>query len=156
MAVYVAAAAAVVGAAAAVQSGKAAEAEGKANQAIANRNAEKLKLDADTAVKLGKRDIKIFQRRFDNLQAQTEMSFAKAGVRMEGTVLEVLEQNYAMAELEKETIRYNSKVDSADKIELSVIAQMEGAAAYARGKNQKKASYLQAGSTLLGGIAKVI
>mgnify|MGYP004467887659 FL=1 len=72
-------------------------------------------------------------------------------MRLDGTPLEVLETMYAEAELEKEIIMYNAKVDSADKIETAVIERMQGAAAYARGKNTKKASYLNAGSTLLGG-----
>ena len=144
----------ILSAGASVLGGRAAEDEGAFNRQIEQRNAAKLKQDAETAIKLGERDVKIFQRRFDNLQAQTEMAFLKSGVRLEGTALEVLENNYALAELEKETIRYNAKVLSADKIEMSVISEMQGEAAYARGKNQKKSSYLQAGSTLLGGGAE--
>ena len=136
-----------------IMAGKAAAADGKANQAIAERNADKLRMDAETAIKLGDRDVKIFDNQFETLQAEAEMAYLKSGVTLSGTALEVLENNYAQAEMEKETIRYNAKVDSADKIELSVIAQMEGAAAYTRGQNAKKASYLKAGSTLLGGAA---
>jgi hypothetical protein len=55
----------------------------------------------------------------------------------------------------KEIIKYNAKVDSADKIETAVIERMQGAAALARGKNAKRASYFNAGSTLLGGAAKI-
>ena len=142
---------AILGAGASVLGGRAAAQEGQFNRQIEERNAEKLRMVAQTAIKLGNRDVKIFERKFANLQAQTEMAFLKSGVKLEGTALEVLENNYALAELEKETIRYNAQVESADKVELSVIAQMEGEAAYARGKNQKKASYLQAGQTLLGG-----
>ena len=142
---------AILGAGASVLGGRAAEQEGQFNRQIEQRNAEKLRQDAETAIKLGNRDVKIFERKFANLQAQTEMAFLKSGVRLEGTALEVLENNCALAELEKETIRYNAKVESADKAELSVISEMEGEAAYARGKNKKKSSYLQAGNTLLGG-----
>lgn len=141
----------ILSAGASVLGGRAAEDEGAFNRQIEQRNAAKLRQDADTAIKLGERDVKIFNRRFDNLQAQTEMAFRKGGVRLEGTALEVLENNYAMAELEKETIRYNAKVESADKVEMSVISEMQGEAAYARGVNTKKASYLNAGSTLLEG-----
>ena len=141
----------ILSAGASVMGGKAAEQEGRANQQIAERNAKKAELDAQTAIELGKRDVKIFESQFDNLVAQSEMKFLKGGVRLEGTPLEVLENMYAQAELEKETIKYNAQVDSADKIELAVIERMQGAAAYARGKNQKKASYLKAGSTLLSG-----
>ena len=120
---------AILGAGASVLGGRAAEQEGQFNRQIEQRNAEKLRQDAETAIKLGNRDVKIFERKFANLQAQTEMAFLKSGVRLEGTALEVLENNYALAELEKETIRYNAKVESADKAELSVISEMEGEAA---------------------------
>ena len=141
----------ILSAGASVLGGRAAEDEGRANQQIAERNAKKAELDAQTAIELGKRDVKIFESQFNNLVAQSEMKFLKGGVRLEGTPLEVLENMYAQAELEKETIKYNAQGDSADKIELAVIERMQGAAAYARGKNQKKASYLKAGSTLLEG-----
>jgi hypothetical protein len=141
----------ILGAGASVMSGRAAEADAKANKQIAERNAEKLRMDAETAIKLGNRDVKIFDNQFETLQAEAEMAYLKSGVTLSGTALEVLENNYAQAEMEKETIRYNAKVDSADKIELSVINQMQGAAALARGQNAKRASYLQAGSTLLQG-----
>jgi len=144
----------ILSAGASVMGGKAAEQEGRANQQIAERNAKKAELDAQTAIELGKRDVKIFESQFNNLVAQSEMKFLKGGVRLEGTPLEVLENMYAQAELEKETIKYNAQVDSADKIELAVIERMQGAAAYARGKNQKKASYIKAGSTLLEGFGK--
>ena len=141
----------ILSAGASVMSGRAAEADAKANKQIAERNAEKLRMDAETAIKLGERDVKIFETQFSSLQAQSEMAYLKSGVKLEGTPLEQLENMYAQAEMEKETIMYNAKVDSADKIELSVIEQMQGAAALARGKNAKRASYLQAGSTLLQG-----
>jgi len=141
----------ILSAGASVMSGRAAEADGKANKQIAERNAEKLRMDAETAIKLGDRDVKIFDNQFETLQAEAEMAYLKSGVTLSGTALEVLENNYAQAEMEKETIRYNAKVDSADKIELSVISQMQGAAALARGQNAKRASYLKAGSTLLAG-----
>jgi len=141
----------ILSAGASVMSGRAAENDAKANQQIAERNAEKLRMDAETAIKLGKRDVKIFESQFSSLQAQSEMAYLKSGVTLEGTPLEQLESMYAQAEMEKETIMYNAKVDSADKIELSVIEQMQGAAALARGKNAKRASYLKAGSTLLQG-----
>tara|TARA_R100001377_G_scaffold56395_1_gene33550 strand:- start:8224 stop:8697 length:474 start_codon:yes stop_codon:yes gene_type:complete len=141
----------ILSAGASVQAGRAAENDAKANKQIAERNADKLKMDAETAIKLGNRDVKIFDNQFETLQAETEMAYLKSGVTLSGTALEVLENNYAQAEMEKETIRYNAKVDSADKIELSVISQMQGAAALARGQNAKRASYLTAGSTLLKG-----
>tara|TARA_R110000823_G_scaffold279634_1_gene397871 strand:- start:477 stop:956 length:480 start_codon:yes stop_codon:yes gene_type:complete len=141
----------ILSAGASVQAGRAAENDAKANKQIAERNADKLKMDAETAIKLGDRDVKIFDNQFETLQAEAEMAYLKSGVTLSGTALEVLENNYAQAEMEKETIRYNAKVDSADKIELSVISQMQGAAALARGQNAKRASYLKAGSTLLAG-----
>ena len=83
------------------------------------------------------------------------MSIFKSGVRLEGTPLEVLQEMYAEAEIEKEVIMYNAKVDSADRIETGVIQRMQGAAALARGKNRKKAAYLGAGETLLSGGATI-
>jgi len=147
--------AAVAGAGGQVLAGRAAEQEGRANQQIAERNAIKAEQDAQTAIDLGKRNVAIFERDFDALQSKTTSSYLKAGVRLDGTPLEVLESMYAEAELEKEIIMYNAKVDSADKMETAVIERMQGAAAYARGKNAKKASYFDAGSTLLGGAAKL-
>ena len=123
-----------------IAAGKAAESEGKANQAIAERNAQKADLDAQQALDLGKRNVAIFQKDFDKLVSESQMSIFKSGVRLEGTPLEVLQEMYAEAEIEKEVIMYNAKVDSADRIETGVIQRMQGAAALARGKNRKKAA----------------
>ena len=149
-------AAAATGAAGQISAGKAAEQEGRANQQIAERNAIKAEQDAQTAIELGKRNVAIFERDFDAYQSKTQSAYFKAGVRLDGTPLEVLEEMYAEAELEKEIIKYNAKVASADKIETAVIERMQGAAALARGKNAKRASYFNAGSTLLGGAAKAM
>ena len=148
--------AAAAGAAGQIYAGKAAEQEGKANQKIAERNAIKAEQDAEQAIALGKRNVSIFEKDFNSLQSQTTASYLKSGVKLEGTPIEVLTAMYAEAELEKEIIMYNAQVDSADKIEQAVISRMEGAAALARGKNAKKASYFNAGSTLLGGAGKAM
>ena len=144
-----------VGAAGQISAGKAAEQEGRANQQIAERNAAKAELDAQAAIDLGRRNVRIFEKDFTALASSTESAYLKSGVKLEGTPLEVLQNIYAEAEIEKEVIMYNAKVDSADKIETSVIERMQGAAAMARGKNAKRASYFNAGTTLLGGAAKI-
>jgi hypothetical protein len=144
----------VLGAAGQISAGKAAEQEGRANQQIAERNAIKAEQDAQAAIELGKRNVAIFERDFNAYQSKTTSAYLKSGVRLDGTPLVVLENMYAEAELEKEIIKYNAKVDSADKIETAEIERMQGAAALARGKNAKRASYFNAGSTLLGGAAK--
>ena len=145
---------AIIGAAGSISAGRAAESEGKYNRSVEQRNADAAEKRAAQAIRKGEYNVKQFNKDFDSLQSQTEMKFLKAGVAMEGTVLEVLENNYREAELEKANIRYNAKVDEADENELAVIARMRGDAAYARGKNAKRASYFNAGSTLLGGIGK--
>lgn len=130
--------------------GQAAMAAGHYQNTMAERNAGILDNKADQSIKLGEYNVKRFDRDFAQQQASTEAAYMAAGVRMAGTPLEILEYNLAEAELERENIRYSSKVDSYDYKQQAVLARMQGQMALFQARSQRSAAWLSAAGTMVG------
>ena len=130
--------------------GQAAMAAGHYQNTMAERNAGILDDKADQSIKLGEFNVKRFDRDFAQQQASTEAAYMAAGVRMAGTPLEILEYNLAEAELERENIRYSSKVDSYDFKQQAVLARMQGKMALFQARQQRSNAWLSAAGTMVG------
>ena len=83
--------AAGVSAGATLLGGQAAMAAGRYQQSVSERNAAMYRMKADEAYRIGENNIKVFDKNFATSEAQTEIAYMKAGVKIgEGTPMEVL------------------------------------------------------------------
>jgi len=139
-----------VSAGASLLAGQQAMAAGRYQQSIADRNAQVYNNKSDQAIKMGEYNVKRFESRFASLQSATEMAFLKSGVVIsEGTPIEVMQNNIAEAELEKENIKYNAKIQSDDYKESAVLSRMEGNVAMFRARSARTSLILGAGQSML-------
>ena len=100
---------------------------GKYNQAVFNRNAEVLEQEAALIEKQTEFDIARFDKDFRRVEGETKVSLAKSGVvQGSGTAYKIAAANAREAELQKQIIRYNSKVQQARKIESANFARIQG------------------------------
>ena len=100
---------------------------GKYNQAVANRNANVAEQEAALIEKQTEFDIARFDKDFRRVEGETKVAFAKSGVvQGSGTAYKIAAANAREAELQKQIIRYNSKVNRARKIESANFARIEG------------------------------
>ena len=129
--------------------GKAAMAAGSYQQSIAERNAGVYENKADQAIKIGERNVKTFNKAFNQVLSSTESAYIGSGVRLSGTPLEILEHNLAEAEIERMNIMYDAKVQNYDFKEQAVMARMQGEIAMFQARSQRTASYLNAAGTLV-------
>lgn len=130
--------------------GQQAMAAGGYQRSIAERNALVYQNKSDQAIKMGGYNVRRFEDRFELLQSATEMAYLKSGVVIsEGTPIQVIQNNLAEAELEKENIKYNAQVQSDDYKESAVLARMEGDIAMFRARAARTSMILGAGQSLL-------
>ncbi len=100
---------------------------GKYNQAVANRNAEVLEQEAALIEKQTEFDIARFDKDFRKVEGETKVALAKSGVVAgSGTAYKIAASNAREAELQKEIIKYNSKVAQSRKIESANFARIQG------------------------------
>ena len=100
---------------------------GKYNQAVSNRNAEVLEQEAALIEKQTEFDIARFDKDFKKIEGTTRVALAKSGVvEGSGTAYKIAAANAREAELQRQIIRYNSKVNRARKIESANFARIEG------------------------------
>jgi hypothetical protein len=124
-----------------ISAGNAAKASGDYNAALYERNAQiaQQQSAADEAR----------QRRLATMRAGANRAAVGAsGITVDGSPLDILESNAAQEELDALMIRWNGQnaVDSA---------RASGALARAQGENAQRAGYMQAGSAILLGGAKL-
>ena len=129
--------------------GQAAMAAGSYQQSIAERNANVYEDKAAQAIKIGERNVKTFNKAFNQVLSSTESAYIGSGVRLSGTPLEILEHNLAEAEIERMNIMYDAKVQNYDFKEQAVMARMQGEIAMFQARSQRTASYLNAAGTLV-------
>ena len=99
----------------------------KYNQAVSNRNAEVLEQEAALIEKQTEFDIARFDKDFKKIEGTTRVALAKSGVvEGSGTAYKIAAANAREAELQRQIIRYNSKVNRARKIESANFARIEG------------------------------
>ena len=82
------------------------------------------------------------------LKATQRASYAKSGVTMEGSPLEVLADTQAQADLQEMIIRHGGEVSAN-------AYKMEGMFARRAGRSAETAGYIGAGSSLLAGAYKM-
>jgi len=132
-----------------IAAGQQANAIGKYNQDVSNRNATVAEQEAAQIEKQKEFDIARFDQKFVQLQGETKTSIYKSGVEMSGSGLNIMRYNAEQAQLEKNIITYNSKVEASKKIEEANFARMSGSLARMQGKQAQMGYYAQAGSSLL-------
>ena len=100
---------------------------GKYNQAVSNRNAEVLEQEAALLEKQSVYDIAQFDRKFAAIQGETKVALAKSGVvQGSGTAYRIQMANAMEAELQKQLIAYNAKVQADKKLEEAKFAIIQG------------------------------
>ena len=100
---------------------------GKYNQAINNRNALILEGQADQIEAKADFDIAQFRKNFTKIEGQTKVALAKSGVVMDsGSAYNIMLSNAYEAQLQKNLIKYNSKMAQANKIEQANFAIIKG------------------------------
>lgn len=145
--------AAGVSAAGSLLAGQAAMAAGRYQQTLAERNAAMYEMKADQAYTIGQNNVRRFEEDFDKLQASTEISYLKSGVKLSGTPLNVLAENLSQAEIEIANIEYDASVQSYDFNQQAVMSRMQGELAMFQGRQQRMASFINAAGSLVGAYA---
>lgn len=135
-------------------------AAGKYNQAIQNRNAQIADQEAQQIEQQKEFDLARFDQKFAQLQSQTTTRILKSGAELGGTGIRVLRRNAEEAEVEKNTITYNSKVAAAQRREAGNLYRIQGQFARQQGRSAAISTLVStglsfagssAGKTLLGG-----
>jgi len=100
---------------------------GKYNQAVANRNANVAEQEAALIEKQTEFDIARFDKDFRKVEGETKVALAKSGVvQGSGTAYKIAAANAREAELQRNIMRYNSKVAQSRKIESANFARIQG------------------------------
>ena len=124
---------------------------GKYNQAVANRNAQVAEQEAALIEKQSEFDIARFDKNFRKIEGETEVALAKSGVVAgSGTAYKIAAANAREAELQKQIIRYNSKVNQARKIESANFARIQGNIARQQARLAQIGTIASTGTSLLG------
>jgi len=135
-------------------------AAGKYNQSIQNRNAQLADQEAEQIEKQAEFDLARFDQNFAQLQSQTTTRILKSGAELGGTGIRVLRRNAEEAEVEKNTITYNSKVAASQRREAGNMFRIQGQFARQAGRQAAISTLVStglnfagssAGKTLLGG-----
>ena len=100
---------------------------GAYNQAVQDRKASILEQEAALIEKQTEFDIARFDKNFRNIEGRTRVALAKSGVVAgSGTAYKIAAANAREAELQRQIIRYNSKVAQSRKIESANFARIQG------------------------------
>ena len=122
---------------------------GKYNQDVSNRNALIKEQEAEAIKKQTEFDVARFDQQFEQLTGQTKVATLKSGVELSGSGLRILRANAENAELEKDIIDYNAKINKVRKFEEANFARMQGQVARNQAKAAELGYYAQAGTSLL-------
>jgi hypothetical protein len=119
---------------------KAQGAIGKFNQDVANRNALVLEGQKEQIEQKAEFDIAQFKKQFSKIEGQTKVALASSGVQIgSGSAANIMLSNAYEAQLQKELIKYNSQVASANKMEEANFARISGQMA----RNQAQLAQIQ-------------
>ena len=130
--------------------GRAAQQAGDANAGVANYNAAVIRNQKITAQQKGEFDARRIRERGEKVLAAQRVGYAKGGVQMTGTPLEILGSTAGDIELDAQTALYSSELDSNAMEAQAVMKEYEGKIAQWRGASQAKSAYVGAGISLLG------
>ena len=122
---------------------------GKYNQEVNNRNALILEGQADQIEAKAEFDIAQFEKNFTKVEGQTKVALASSGVEIgSGSAANIMLSNAYEAQLQKELIKYNSQVASANKMEEANFARISGQMARNQSKLAQIQTVAQTGSSL--------
>ena len=128
-------------------------AAGKYNQSIQNRNAQLADQEAVQIEKQAEFDLARFDQNFAQLQSQTTTRILKSGAELGGTGIRVLRRNAEEAEVEKNTITYNSKVAAAQRREAGNMFRIQGQFARQQGRSAAISTLVSTGLSFAGSSA---
>jgi hypothetical protein len=109
-------------------------AAGKYNQQVYNRNAQIAEQEAAQIEKQNEVDLQRFDQKFGQLQGQTKTRILTSGADLSGSGLRILHNNDTQAQLERNTITYNSKIAQQSKFNEANFARIQGGIARQQGK----------------------
>ena len=122
---------------------------GKFNQRVNNRNALILEGQADQIEAKAEFDIAQFEKNFTKVEGQTKVALASSGVQIgSGSAANIMLSNAYEAQLQKELIKYNSQVASANKMEEANFARISGQMARNQAKLAQIKTVAQTGSNI--------
>ena len=110
-------------------------AAGKYNQQVYNRNAQIAEQEAAQIEKQTEVDLQRFDQKFNQLQGQTTTRILTSGADLSGSGLRILHNNETQAQLERNTINYNSKIAQQSKFNEANFARIQGQVARERGRS---------------------
>jgi hypothetical protein len=134
---------------------------GKYNQQVYNRNAQIAEQEAAQIEKQTEVDLQRFDQKFNQLQGQTTTRILTSGADLSGSGLRILHNNETQAQLERNTINYNSKIAQQSKFNEANFARIQGQVARQAGRSAAIGTLASAafsfgqskpGQTLLGNI----
>ena len=128
-------------------------AAGKYNQSIQNRNAQIADQEAQQIEKQKEFDIQRFDKNFAQLQSQATTRILKSGADLSGTGLRVLRSNAEEAEVERNTIEYNSQVAAAQRREAGNLYRIQGQFAAQQGRQAAMTTLFKGATTFAGSSA---
>jgi hypothetical protein len=109
-------------------------AAGKYNQQVYNRNAQIAEQEAQQIEKQTEFDLQRFDQKFNQLQGETTTRILTSGADLSGSGLRILHNNETQAQLERNTINYNSKIAQQSKFNEANFARIQGQVARQQGK----------------------
>ena len=123
---------------------------GKYNLAVSERSAKVLENQAEAIEKKKEFDIAQFDKNFRKVQGQTKVALAKSGVVSgSGTAYRIQMANAMEAELQKQLIAYNAKVQADKKLEEAKFAIIQGNIAKQQARLEQIKTLSSVGTSLL-------
>ena len=123
---------------------------GKYNQAVSERSAKVLENQAEAIEKKKEFDIARFDKNFRKVEGETKVALAKSGVvQGSGTAYRIQMANAMEAELQKQLIAYNAKVQADKKLEEAKFAIIQGNIAKQNSKIAQINTLTSVGTSLL-------
>ena len=135
--------------------GDAAVKAGKYQQSVSYNNADLYNQKADQAIEIGNRNVERFNKSFDRAEAATHSAYIAAGVKMEGTPLEVVEQNLYEAEIERMNIMYDANVTAYDFKRAAVDEKYKGDFALYQARQQRASMFVNAVTSTIAAGANI-
>lgn len=151
---YLIAASTAMTAVGAIQQGQAAAAQGRAQQQAQEYNAVVKEQNARLARQQAGAREEQQRRQTRQLLGQQSAALAQAGIGVgTGSALDIEEQSMVRAELDALTIAYEGDLQASGLLASAEQDRYMGEVAKARGENERTASYISAGASILSGAA---
>lgn len=144
---YIAAGAAAYGT---LEAGAQAEKAGKEQKRMADFNADLAVRDAAQKLDVASAEESRHRKAGAAFKAEQRAGYAKAGVTLEGTPMDFLEETAIRLEGDALNIRQAGYVGYQDSMMEAQLQRWAGRTALARGRNQRRASYISAGGNAYG------